>query len=129
MALSMEWTEEVDPETNNIIQHTTFLWNKALAQWLAPSVPGFKYDREAVKKFLTVTRSSDTKFSCKELKLKDVTPEEIGDAIEANDEIREQLRPYMGIKTWRVWDGTPIDVDVQADVDLPDPEEALEGQS
>ena len=32
----------------------------------------------------------------------------------------------MGIKTWRVWDGTPIDVDVQADVDLPDPEEALE---
>jgi len=126
MALSMEWTEEVDPETNNIIQHTTFLWNKALAQWLAPSVPGFKYDREAVKKFLTVTRSSDTKFSCKELKLKDVTPEEIGDAIEANDEIREQLRPYMGIKTWRVWDGTPIDVDVQADVDLPDPEEALE---
>ena len=57
----MEWEKSVDTETNSELQTTRFLWGKALARWLAPSVPeGFNYDREAVKKFLTVTYESDT---------------------------------------------------------------------
>lgn len=128
LPLTMEWSEKIDPGTNELSQTTTFLWNRALAQWLAPSFPGFKYDREAVKKFLTVVRVSDTKFSCKELKLKEVSPEEIGYAIDSNQEIKDRLRPYMGIKTWRVWDGTPIEMDVAGHVDLPDPEDVLAGE-
>ncbi len=121
--LTMEWTTAIDTATNELTQHTQFLWNKALAQWLAPSYDGYNYDREAVKKFLTVTRTSDVKYSCKELKLTDVPPEVIGDAIEANAEIKNKLRPYMGIKTWNTWAGHPFSVNVTEDVDLPDPQD------
>lgn len=123
--LTMEWEKSVDSETNTELQTTRFLWGKALARWLAPSVPGFAYDRDAVKKFLTVTYESDTKYSCKELDLKSVSPETIGDAIEARPELVEQLRPYMGIKTFNVWNGKPASeaVKVEEVVDLPDPDD------
>lgn len=122
--LTMEWEKTVDQETNEERQTTRFLWGKALAQFLAPSVPGFNYDRNAVKGFLTVTRSSDTKFSCKELDLENVSPEQMGNAIEARPDIVDKLRPYLGIKTLRVWDGTPLSegVKVAEEVDLPDPD-------
>ena len=123
--LVMEWTITVNPKTNELTQKTDFLWNTALANLLAPGFPGFKYDREAVKKFLTVTRTSETKFSCKELSLKDVPPEDIGAAIEANPKIKAKLRPYLGIKSWNVWTGKPITESTEAEVSLPDPEEAV----
>lgn len=121
--LTMEWEKAVDTETNSELQTTRFLWGKALARWLAPSVPGFHYDREAVKKFLTVTYESDTKYSCKELDLKSAPPETVGAAIEANPELVEQLRPYMGIKAFNVWNGKPVSesIKVAEKVDLPDP--------
>lgn len=113
ITLTMEWTKEVDPETNTEIQHTHFLWGKALVNYLAPNAPGFKYDREAVKKFLTVTRQSDTKYSCKELELSEVNPEILGRAIEDNPDLVEKLRPYLGIKKWNEYDGTPAGTSVE----------------
>ena len=123
LQLTMEWEKTVNEETNQEVQKTRFLWGKALARWLAPSVPGFNYDREAVKKFLTVTYQSDTKYSCKELDLKEVTPEAMGAAIESRPEMVERLRPYMGIKSFNVWDGKPMTeaAEIAAEVDLPDP--------
>lgn len=123
LMLTMEWEKIVDPETNQELQDTRFLWGKALAQYLAPSTPGFKYDRNAVKKFLTVTRSSDTKFSCKELDLKDVSPEQMGQVIESRPDIVEKLRPYLGIKNFHIWNGKPVaeNIKIAAELDLPDP--------
>ena len=107
VSLTMEWNKEIDPETNTEIQHTRFLWGKALVNYLAPNAPGFKYDRESVKKFLTVTRQSDTKFSCKELGVSDENPEVLGNLIESNEELVNKLRPYLGIKKWNEYNGTP----------------------
>lgn len=107
ISLTMEWNKEIDPETNTEIQHTRFLWGKALVNYLAPNAPGFKYDRESVKKFLTVTRQSDTKFSCKELGITDENPEVLGNIIEQHEELVNKLRPYLGIKKWNEYNGTP----------------------
>lgn len=128
LQLTMEWEKTVDTENNKELQSTRFLWGKALARYLAPSVPGFNYDRDAVKKFLTVTYESDTKYGCKELDLKGVSPETMGAAIEARPDIVEQLRPYMGIKAFNVWNGKPISEagKVVEEVDLPDPSDAPE---
>ena len=107
ISLTMEWNKEIDPETNTEIQHTRFLWGKALVNYLAPNAPGFKYDRESVKKFLTITRQSDTKFSCKELGITDENPEVLGNIIEQHEELINKLRPYLGIKKWNEYNGTP----------------------
>ena len=131
LILTMEWEKTVDKESNKELQETRFLWGKALARYLAPSVPGFNYDRDAVKKFLTVTYESDTKYSCKELDLKSVAPETVGAAIEARPDLVEQLRPYMGIKSFNVWNGKPISeaIKVVEEVDLPDPKVDLIGEA
>lgn len=123
LMLTMEWEKGIDPETNQETQDTRFLWGKALAQFLAPSVPGFNYDRNEVKKFLTVIRNSDTKYSCKELDVKDVTPEQMGQLIESRPDIVDQLRPYLGIKQFHVWNGKPVseNLKIAAELDLPDP--------
>ena len=123
ITLTMEWSKEIDQETNTEIQHTKFLWGKALVNYLAPNAPGFKYDREAVKKFLTVTRQSDTKFSCKELGISDMNPEELGNIIESNTEIVDKLRPYLGIKKWNEYNGTPASM-VVSEFDPADEEDS-----
>ena len=131
LILTMEWEKTVDKESNKELQEIRFLWGKALARYLAPSVPGFNYDRDAVKKFLTVTYESDTKYSCKELDLKSAAPETVGAAIEARPDLVEQLRPYMGIKSFNVWNGKPISeaIKVVEEVDLPDPKVNLIGEA
>lgn len=117
ITLTMEWNKEVDPETNEEVQHTRFLWGKALVNFLAPNAPGFKYDRESVKKFLTVTRQSDTKFSCKELEASEENPEVLGNLIESQPDMVEKLRPYLGIKKWNTYDGTPFSSKVEETVE------------
>lgn len=123
LALTMEWTKGVDPETNTEVQHTKFLWGKALVNYLAPNAPGFKYDREAVKKFLTVTRQSDTKYSCKELDVSEENPEVLGNLIESQPELVDQLRPYLGIKKWNIYNGTPASETVEEAVEEDSSEE------
>ena len=118
ITLTMEWDVSVDPETNRAVQKTRFLWGKSLVNYLAPSAGGFKYDREAVKKFLCVVHNSDVKYSCKELDVKDENPEVLGNLIESCPALVEQLRPYMGIKQWNVYDGTPFSRSVKETADV-----------
>lgn len=121
ISLPMYWKTDI-AEDNTPKQRTWFGWEWALADFLAPTTPGYKYDREAVKKFLTVIRDTSTAFSCKELGLSRVTGDEIGKAIEADHELVDKLRPYLGIKSWKIWNGKPINTDVEEEQDIPDPE-------
>lgn len=122
LSVTMEWEITVNPDTNKVEQKTKFLWGKSLVNYLAPSAGGYKYDREAVKKFLCVTRSSDVKFSCKELDIKDENPEVLGNLIESCPAIIEQLRPYLGIKQWNIYDGTPFSSNVKETADVEEDE-------
>ena len=110
----MQWTEYINPDTGEMSQTTRFLWEDALARFLAPKDGiGYNYDRKEVAKFLTVIRVSDTKFSCKEIGLKEVSGQVIGETIESNPELKAKLRSYMGIKSMNVYNGTPFSTTVQ----------------
>lgn len=121
-SVPMCWKVEIDPETGANRQLTWFNWVKALTDFLAPSSGDAKYEKSEVKKFLNVERHSETSFSCRELGLSKVSPEEIGAAIEADQDLVARLRPWLGIKTWRVWDGKPLIEKVTAELDMEDPD-------
>ena len=53
---------------------------------------------------MTVTTSSLTSYSAKELGLSGEKPGAIGQAIEDNEEIAKRLAPYLGIKQWQVYE-------------------------
>lgn len=122
ISLPMYWETTVNDDNNESTQRTWFGWEEALAEFLAPDKGGPKYDSAAVKRFLNVKRESATAFSCRELGLVRVSPEELGKAIEADTELVAKLRPYLGVKSWKVWDGNPVSANVEAELDLPDPE-------
>ena len=99
MRLLMEWDKWI--ENGDECQSTRFGWPELLTQILAPKAAGFSYDREEMKKFLTVLYHSDAKFSCKELNIKDpVSPREMGERIESDRELAAKVAPYLGIKRW-----------------------------
>lgn len=121
-AVNMCWTTEIDQQTGEYKQISWFNWTKALADFLAPGQGDPKYERSEVKKFLNVERHSEASFSCKELGLVKVPPEQIGQAIEQDEDLCQKLRPWLGIKTWRVWNGTPIIDNVNEELDMEDPD-------
>ena len=99
--LLMEWDKSVVEGDEH--QVTRFGWEEALTQFLAPDKAGYKYDREAVKQFLTVVFKTLVKYNCKELSIQESPPRVVGTAIEADNELRNTLSPYLGIKNWPVF--------------------------
>ena len=122
ISMPMCWKQEIAEDGIHYQQRTWFDWHKALADFLAPGAGDPKYDKAAVNKFLNVQRHSETKFSCRDLGLANVSPSELGRHIEEDPDLVARLRPYLGIKTWRVWDGTPLIHNVVDELDLDDPD-------
>ena len=99
----MTWTIGQDEEGNKT-QTTVFDWEESLARFLMPVEGEPEYSKAEVHKFLCVTKSSQTKYSCKELKLVNVPPGEIGKAVMADPELVRKLQPYMNITRIRGFD-------------------------
>jgi RecA/RadA recombinase len=112
--LIMSWDKWV--EDGDECQKTQFGWSEMLTSILAPAKGSFSYDREAVKEFLAVKFTSLVKYSCPQLKLVDVHPKVIGDAITADPEVVRKLMPYLGVKQWPVFSDTDVDDDVTGGV-------------
>lgn len=113
MRFDMRWFKNPG-EDGDEHQVTWFDFDSPLTRFLAPAKGDFQYDRMAVKEFLTVTFSSLTKYSCKELRMEDVGPSELGKAIETAPDTRRRLSPYLGIKQWPVY-GAQEDEDAKKD--------------
>lgn len=122
-SLPMCWKTVYDEETGEDHQETWFDWESTLANFLAPpdSIKP-KFQKSELKKLITVVRHSEASFSCKELGLDKVSPHDIGAAIEAEPDLVKELRPILGISTWREWDGRPLVDTVKAELDLPAPD-------
>ena len=122
-ALPMCWKTVTDEETGEDRQETWFDWEGTLTNFLAPpSGVDTKFPRTELKKLITVVRNSEASFSCKELGLDKVSPQEVGRAIESEPDLVKEIRPILGISTWRVWDGKPLIDSVKAELDLPAPD-------
>ena len=123
IGLPMCWRVDVD-EDGKDYQTTWFDWHSTLTNFLIPpgdkAVP--KIPKSELKKVLTLTRASESKVSCRELGLADASPEDVGAAIENDPELVARLRPLMGIKTWKAWDGKPLIDTVKGELDMPDPD-------
>lgn len=121
VGVPMCWRTEIDEEGNDR-QVTWFDWHRTLAEFLSPSVGDPKIPKSVLKQFLTVERHSEVSFSCRELGLTKVTPTELGMAIEKEPDIVDELRPLMGIKKWKVYDGKPLVASIKGELDMPDPD-------
>lgn len=121
-ALPMCWRTVIDKNTGEDRQETWFDWEGALVNFLVPSSGDPKVPKSALKKYLTLERHSEAAFSCKELGKSRVPAEEIGRAIEADKDLVAALRPLLGIKTWKVWDGKPLVDTIKDELDIPEPD-------
>ena len=123
IGLPMCWKVDVDEETGKDYQTTWFDWHSTLTNFLVP--PGKiepRIPKSVLKQVLTLERPSEAKVNCRELGLVNASPAEVGEAIESDPELVARLRPLMGIKTWKVWDGKPIIDSVKDTLDMADPD-------
>lgn len=104
-SFQMRWTNTIN-EDNDLQQVTWFDFESALTDFLAPSNPGFPYDREAVKKFLMVNYHSKTKYSCKgDIGEFEGNAHEVGAKIGENPEVCWKLSPYLNIRKFNCYPG------------------------
>ena len=94
--VDMRW-KYVSNEGGVMHQDTWFDWDKATAVLLA----GDEVPRSIVKDIVQVTKITNAKYNCPTLKLSGVAPEEVGAAINADEEICKKLRAALGIFTWK----------------------------
>lgn len=121
VGLPMCWRVDVDDDGKDY-QTTWFDWHTTLANFLCPNSGDPKIPKTALKQFLTIERPSEARMSCRELGLVNVSPAEFGEAVEEDRELVAHLRPLMGIKTWKVWDGRPLVDTIKGELDLADPD-------
>jgi hypothetical protein len=94
--VDMRWIYKPQDD-GSIIQQTWFDWDKATAALLASE----EIPRSIVKDICQVTKINNTKYNCTTLNLSGVSPQEVGAAINADEEICKKLRAALGVFTWR----------------------------
>jgi hypothetical protein len=82
-------------------QVTKFGWDKATAELLASD----EVPKSVIKDIIQVTKVTNSKFNCVKYGLKEVPPEEVGKAINADEETLKKLRVALGIFTWKPFKG------------------------
>ena len=101
--VDVRWRYE-QGEDDTLKQITWLDWNKATAELLASD----EVPRSVVKEIVQVTKVTNAKFNCPTLKLSGVSPQEVGAAVEADEEIKKRLRVALGIFTWK-----PMEVEIE----------------
>jgi hypothetical protein len=91
-------TRQADDEDKLIVD---FDWDTSLAELLVSD----KISKDALKKVVTVTKVTNTKFNCTKLGLKEVHPSELGRALHENEEIYRGLQRVLKVIPKRTFQG------------------------
>jgi RecA/RadA recombinase len=83
-------------------QKSWFDWNKATCDLLA----GDAIPRTVINEFLDVKKVTNAKYSCKQLKMSEVSPTDLATAIHSDPELMRKLQVALNIFKYDEFDGT-----------------------